>query len=569
MKSLLRFVPLLACGLSLASCVGVPSEEPPSAYGAFLAARYAGVNRDADGAATYYAEALHRAPGNATLADRAYITALLAGNMDEAVIYADQAIEAGDPSRLAGLYRAADHIAGRRYGRALTLLQSAPDYGPFNAFSADLMAHWAMLGGGHQDEALAAAREMAAPGYLGPFVSLHRAMLFEAAGEYESADAGYQATLYASPFQRMVTNLYGSFLERRGRRAEAIALYQRYLEVTPGDASILESLERARSPGRPPREPSVSQFAALSLFGPSASLAAQADMDLTVLYLRMIQRMHPEYAPNRMLLGETLQRIRLPEVALAEYRAVEPGPLWLSAQIDLIWLTARLDDLDGATALAQSLIETSGDDEARLILADLYRVQSRCPDAAELYAEVIRNREARQAPVDWRYHYFRASCLYALGELDAAEADFLRALELGPDEAQVLNDLGYLWLDRGERLEEAFQMVERAAVLEPEQGHIIDSLGWAYYRLGDYDHAVRELERAVSLSPGNATANFHLGDAYWQVGRRLEARFQWERTLTLDPDEEEAAALDERLAHGLPVGEETEIAGRQAEPVTP
>jgi len=555
-NAFLRLLPVLAGSLILNSCATIlPPEDEPSAYGAFLAARYAGVNRDAEGAASYYAEALNRAPGDATLADRAYITALLSGRMDEASRYAEQSVAAGDPSRLASLYVAADEIASRNYSQARRIISAAPDYGPFNDFVAQLMHHWALVGVGDEAEALDSARAMAAPGYLGPFISLHRAMLLEAAGRYDQARELYAATVFVTPFRRMAVEVYGGFLERQRRSDEAVQLYQTYLNGAPYETSIIEALERAQSGGRAPSRPTISEFAGLSLFGPAASLAAQADMDLTVLYLRMIQRLDPDYAPNRILLGETLQRINLPEVALAEYASVRSGPFRLSAQIDLIWLTARLDQLDRAAAMSQRLLEETGDNEARLILADIYRVTDRCGEAIGLYQEVIANREAAGELPDWRYHYFAASCHYLLDELDAAEAQYLVALDIDPNQAQVLNDLGYLWLDNGRHLDRAFDMVQQAAYLEPSLGHIIDSLGWAHYRLGNYEAAVLELERATALDPGNATANYHLGDAYWRVGRELEARFQWRRTLDLEADPAEIEGARERLENGLPEAE--------------
>lgn len=556
MKNAFRLLPVLAGSLILNSCATLfPPEDEPSAYGAFLAARYAGVNRDAEGAAAYYAEALNRAPGDATLADRAYITALLSGHMDDASHYAALSVAAGDPSRLASLYVAADDIASRNYSEARGVISSAPNYGPFNDFVAQLMHHWALMGAGDEAEALDGAQGMAAPGYLGPFVSLHRAMLLEAAGRYAQADEIYAATVFITPFRRMAVEVYGGFLERQRRSDDAADLYRTYLRGAPHETSIIEALERVQSGGRAPSRSTISEFAALSLFGPAASLAAQADMDLTVLYLRMIQRLNPDYAPNRILLGETLQRINLPEVALAEYASVRSGPFRLPAQIDLIWLTARLDRLDQAAAMSQQLLEDTGDNEARLILADIYRVTARCGDAIGLYEEVIANRDTSGELPDWRYHYFAASCHYLLDELDAAEAQYLIALEIDPNQAQVLNDLGYLWLDNGRNLDQAFDMVQQAANLEPSLGHIIDSLGWAHYRLGNYESAVLELERATALDPGNATANYHLGDAYWRVGRELEARFQWRRTLDLEADPAEIEGARDRLENGLPEAE--------------
>ena len=88
--------------------------------------------------------------------------------------------------------------------------------------------------------------------------------------------------------------------------------------------------------------------------------------------------------------------------------------------------------------------------------------------------------------------------------------------------------------------------------LKPDDGYIVDSLGWAYYRLGNFKEAVKHLERAVELRPEDATLNDHLGDAYWRVGREREARFQWEQALTLQPEPEEAEKIRRKLEKGLP-----------------
>lgn len=558
MIKFLRVLPVFLAVFAAASCVSVPDEDR-SAYGAFLAARHAGVNRDARGAADYYAEALRLMPGDVVLTDRAYVTAILAGEMDRAVDLARASVASGDPSRLAGLYLAVDQIHRRRYAEALDTLHNAADYGPFNTFLAQLWTQWALLGSGAADEALAGAENLSAPGFLSPFIPIHRAMLYDAAGRGEDADGAYQAAVFASPFPRMATELYGNFLERQHRSDDAIALYEAYLGGDPLDASIGQALERVRAGRAPLRRPSIAEFASRAAFGPAASLAAQANMDMAAIYLRMLQRLDPADAATRIMLGETLQRIQLPELALVEYAAVPDGPFKTSAEIDRIWLTARLGRMDMATVAAQELADRTGATESRLILADLLRVQDRCGEAAELYRGVIDQRHAAGEADDWRHYYFRAACLYEVQDWTAAEAAYLEALDVAPNEPQILNDLGYLWIDHGINIERAFEMVSRAAELEPEQGNIIDSLGWAHYRLGHYEAAVAELERAAALDPGNATINYHLGDAYWQVGRRLEAGFQWRRTLDLDPDETERAALAVRLQSGVPAAESVPI----------
>ncbi|MHA6289007.1 tetratricopeptide repeat protein [Maricaulis sp. CAU 1757] len=565
MTRLFRALPVLMAATALSSCSTLTPEPDPSPYGAFLAARYAGVNRDAGRAAEFYAEALARAPGDVTLTDRAFITAVLAGDLTRAADLAADTVAVGDPSRLATLYLAADQLAERRYGDAETLLDEAPHFGAFNRFLADFLYQWALVGQGRVDEALSAAEAMSAPGFLASHLGLHKALMLDHAGRFDAADAAYRSATYASPFQRFSTLLYGEFLERRGRRVDAGELYRAHLLDHPDDAPVRAAADRVESGRRAPPRPSLPALAARALFGPAASLVASAEMDLSVIYLRMAQRLDPDLAVTRMLLGETLQRIRLPEAALVEYAAVEDGPYHLAAEIDRIWLLGRLSRLEEGTLAARRLVAAEDDPEARLVLADFLRVQGQCEEARQLYRQVIATRQAAGVPVDWRVYYFLAACLIDADDWPGAEAAYLAALEEAPDQAVLLNDLGYLWIERGENLDRAFGMIARAAELDPEDGNFIDSLGWAHYQLGDYDTAVLELERATELDPGNVAANLHLGDAYWQVGRRLEAGFQWRRAMDMSPRPDQLEALEYRLAHGRPPAEAATAAGAEVE----
>ncbi|MGH6954092.1 MAG: tetratricopeptide repeat protein, partial [Alphaproteobacteria bacterium] len=151
----------------------------------------------------------------------------------------------------------------------------------------------------------------------------------------------------------------------------------------------------------------------------------------------------------------------------------------------------------------------------------------------------------------WTLLYARGIALERSKQWPRAEADLLRALEFRPEQALVLNYLGYSWADRGENLERAREMIERAVALRPNDGYIVDSLGWVHYRMGQYDKAVIHLERALELKSGDAVITDHLGDAYWQAGRKTEARFQWRRALTLDADQDLRRSIQLKLEHGL------------------
>jgi Flp pilus assembly protein TadD len=559
MPMTLRFLTVLtgaACVLSACATTGDyaesdnPAEETQSAYGAFLAARFAGTTQDLDIASDYFAAALGHEPGSVFLADRTFLAATIAGDMQRSADAARLAVSGADESGLARLHlAAADLRAG--HGREAAAWLEDGNYGPFNQLLADMLRGWALASTGNFDEAIASADTMNAPGFSAPFVTMHKALLFDRAGRNDEAEAAYQEAMAGASYRRVTVELYGAFLERQGRQAEAEALYVASLAEAPGDPGIEADLDRVRSGGRAPRALSLSQMASRAILGPSAAVAAQADMEISILYLRLAQRLDPDYAPTLILMGGSLDRMGFSEAALEAFDAVPRGPFWMSARIERLWLQARSGDPDGARAGVRRLADETGDLEALTLLADLSRANGELEQAAALYEEIAAQYEAAGQAPDWRYYFFRAAVLDQLGRWDEAEALFLRALEISPNEPDVLNHLGYVWVTQGRNIEEAFAMIRTAAAQEPDAGYIVDSLGWAHYVRGEYAEAVRHLERAVELDPASPTINFHLGDAYWQVGRGVEARYQWQRALELDPDPDEIEALNERLATGV------------------
>jgi Flp pilus assembly protein TadD len=300
----------------------------------------------------------------------------------------------------------------------------------------------------------------------------------------------------------------------------------------------------------------------MAVFGPAATLASNAPSELAVIYLRLALYLDPENGMARQLLGDMLAQDRLDLDALVVYSEAEPvSPFYISSKIAEAWTLLRLERADSALATLQALVDETQSPRARRALADALRSVDRFDDALAIYQALVAEAQAAGAPVDWDLYYARGIAYERTGRWPLAEADFQSALAIVPNEAQVLNYLGYTWVDRGERLEEAFDMIRRAVALEPDEGYIVDSLGWAHFKRGEYEIAVQHLERAVELDPQDPTINEHLGDAYWRVGRLLEASYQWRRSLTLDPDEKLRLALEDKLANGLPsLGSESVLA---------
>jgi tetratricopeptide (TPR) repeat protein len=289
-----------------------------------------------------------------------------------------------------------------------------------------------------------------------------------------------------------------------------------------------------------------------ALFDLASVLNQRDTQDLALLYARLALELSPKYVLAQLLIAEIAEsEHRLPE-ALAVYRSIDrSSPFGWSAQLRAAEVLDELDRTDESVGELKRMAAERPDSAQPLIeLGDILRGRNRFPDAVAAYDGAI----ARLEPAEGRYwslFYSRGIALERSGQWPRAEGDFLRALELQSDQPLVLNYLGYSWLEKREHLDRALKMIERAVELRPNDGYIVDSLGWAHFQLGDYPQSIQYLERAIELLPEDPTINDHLGDAYWRSGRLAEARYQWQRALQFQPEADEVKTIDAKLDKGL------------------
>jgi Flp pilus assembly protein TadD len=210
-----------------------------------------------------------------------------------------------------------------------------------------------------------------------------------------------------------------------------------------------------------------------------------------------------------------------------------------------------LEQTDEAISLLEETAEAWPERfEPHYRIGNVLRAQERFSEAAAAY-DLAMARLDEPGARHWTLFYFRGISRERSQDWDRAEEDFLRALELEPEQPYVMNYLAYSWVEQKRNLTEAETMLKRAVELRPDDGYIVDSLGWVYYRLERYPEAVVELEKAVALRPSDPVINDHLGDAYWRTGRTREAQVQWRRALSLEPEQEDEKKILEKLEGGL------------------
>ena len=262
--------------------------------------------------------------------------------------------------------------------------------------------------------------------------------------------------------------------------------------------------------------------------------------------------LRPDFPLAQVALAEAYSEAEKYEDEIAAFDEIPPSsPLWLNVQIQKAFAMASLDRIDDAKVVLEKLIAENPDDIRPLdALGSILRSKERHEEARRYYTRAI---ELVDKPTqrNWALFYARGVTNERLKDWPAAEADFKKALELNPDESLILNYLGYSWVDQGMNLEQAMDYIRKAVSLKPDDVYYVDSLGWAYYRLGNMPQAVEHLERAVELRPDDPIINDHLGDAYWRVGRELEAKYQWYQSMSLEPEDDLKEKLIKKIASGL------------------
>jgi len=234
-------------------------------------------------------------------------------------------------------------------------------------------------------------------------------------------------------------------------------------------------------------------------------------------------------------------------------RVPASSPLKRNAQIQLATDLDSADRSDEAIKILKSVIaEDSKDLEAIMALGNIERGRKKFADCVGTYSQGVDALPQGADKTNSVWYYYRGICEERSKQWSKAEADMRKALDLQPDQPHVLNYLGYSWIDQGVNLDEGMKMIKRAVEQRPDDGYIVDSLGWAYFRLGNYEEAVKNLERAIDLKPEDPTINDHLGDAYWRVGRTLEAKFQWAHARDLKPEPDDLPKIEAKIENGLP-----------------
>ncbi|MBL4916036.1 tetratricopeptide repeat protein [Tabrizicola sp. DMG-N-6] len=535
--------------LSFAALTG---PAPAQDFGAYLAARTAGMQDDFREAAHWFGQALAADPENLYLMEGAVVAQIGIGRIETAIELARRLDDAGGKSQAAWMALIGDQAQRGEFEPMLADLAAGRSVGRLMDV---LLTGWAELGAGRVTEALAAFDELVATPGLEVFGLYHKALALASIGNYEAAERIFSGS-DSGPVRvvRRGALAHIQILSQLERNDEA-ATVLRDSFAAESDPSSAELLARIESGETIPYDVArnATEGMAEVFFTLGVALNGEASDAYTLLYSRIAAWLRPDHGDAVLMTAGMLENQSQFDLATEVYAGIgTEDAAHIPAEIGRARALGGAGDTDGAIGVLRDLAARYPDVfTIHLSLGDTLRRAERWPEATEAYTAALDLVEEPVPEPYWAVFYSRAITLERQDLWPRAEADFRRALALNPGQPQVLNYLGYSFLDRRENIDEAMRMIEEAVAASPDSGYIVDSLAWGLFVLGRYEEAVEPMERASLLEPVDPVVTDHLGDVYWAVGRQMEARFQWRRALSFDPEEKDATRIRRKLEIGL------------------
>jgi tetratricopeptide (TPR) repeat protein len=532
------------------------SEQTQTLVGSYLAGRFASSQHEADQAASFYGTALSRDPDNEVLLERAFLMELSNGDWKRTLELAEMLIAKQPTNRMARLALGLSDFKAGNLTKADDHFKAASN-SPIGELTSALVRAWLKLAEGKSQAALAMLEVPKQAEWAQYYLRYHKALIADIAGDRKEARRAYERVFKQDSRTLRTTLAYARHAAHSGEVKLAQSILKENLDKSQGEGhalvrALVQELDRDDTKTSL-LVSTPTQGMAEVFYGLGEALTGEGGVSIGVPYLQMALYLEQRQPFALAALANAHETTKRYEEAIAVYDLIPKAtPLATAIEIRKAFNLNSLDKVDEARALLEQVARRDPDDLKPLdALAGILRSRKSYDEAIVYYSKAIDLIDKPQKR-HWSYFYSRGTCYERIKKWPQAEADLKKALQLMPDQPLVLNYLGYSWIDQGRNLKEGMQLIEKAVALKPDDGYIVDSLGWAHYRLGRYKEAVRYLERAVELRPEDPVLNDHLGDALWRVGREREARFQWDQALSLKPEPEDVEKIQAKLANGLP-----------------
>ena len=527
------------------------AEQGSASSGAYLAGRQAISDHNFVTASEFQTKSVSVDPSNSKLLEGLMISFIAQGSVDKAISIAEVYKDNGNQSQISQMILSASLI---KDGRTEAFLSFIKDASKITPILKDLLSAWVLMGLNDDVNANRIFDKTAKVQGMGQFVNFHRAMSQLAAGKFEQALKTFNLihSDKENPTRRSVIS-HTKILLSQSKFKEAQSLLEKWFGPT-FDPEIEELFLNATNEKVYPKTSFSSiNIAVADVFHSIANLIRkEADPTFTLIYSRLAEYLDANHIDSILMTADLLVELEQYNLAIKEHEKLSNSqPQYFASELGRAEALRSSGKEEAAVEVLAALTrQFPNSPNGFSILGNHYRRLEAYDRAEVAYKEAIKLYQAK-GEAGWFLYYVRGITRERLNLWGLAEKDFRKALSLNPTQPQVLNYLGYSLIEKNTKLDEALDMIERAVKESPDSGYIVDSLGWGYYKLGEYEKAVPNLEKAAELMPIDPIVNDHLGDVYWMVGRKTEAEFQWRRALSFDPEEEEIQRIKKKLKVGL------------------
>ena len=374
---------------------------------------------------------------------------------------------------------------------------------------------------------------------------LHKALIYDYTNEIELAEVYYDQVLYQSS-DLYIINLYLNFLTRNNLQDKKQRVIDEFLPEY--DSNLTSNLTHQNN-----RRLIENQLQGIGVvFFNSPSMIRGLKPELIHLMLQLAAITSPNLQEINFMLASLLTSLEDYDKSIKVYKEI-PKDHYLGeyATIQISDLYSLEDKNEDAIEHLENFLKIRNTFEGLLSLGNYYRYDSKWDEASRVYLKAIEFGLDTNDKNLWEA-YFKAGIVYERSDnWKDAESHFLKALELYSDQPDVLNYLGYSYIDKDINMETAKGMIEKALNQKPSDPYIIDSMAWYYFKTEAYEEAKSLLEYAIDLMPYDPIINEHYGDTLWKSGQNVEARFHWSKALELDPEEETIADIKIKILKGI------------------
>lgn len=550
-KALLALI-LLSGSVSFSSAQEIEPDLTEQPFGEYLTGRHALFNHQYDVAADNYLEAIKQDPENIELMQFSLSVFIAAGRFEDAFFVNEKLKEMDAQNEVSNILDFFNKTKNKSYNEALIDIDELSSTGIMNLIKPFFRA-WIDAAEGSASEIDAVVNSFEEENNFNFFNFFQAGLIYEYLEDLEKAEKLYAQALN----ERGLLNLraveaYGKILKKNGKTDKAISILEEYIDQAPANEQLKATLIEVQNDEQfEPFVSSLDEGFAEIFYTVSTILMQDNVKSIATNFLQYAAFFKPEFPLVHFLQAQIFESDQYYRGAQNEFDKIKSdSSLYFQSKLQRAWLYNDMDRSEETIAALLKLEKEYPDNREVLnSIAEFYRMNERFAEAIPAYSKVIDNIEEENVR-DWIVYYTRGIVFDQEKRWAEAEMDFKKALEIRPEQPMVLNYLAYSWVDRGLNYVEAKKMLIRAVELRPNDGYIVDSLGWALYKMGDYEEAVPVLERAAQLETQDWAINDHLGDAYWTVGRKNEARFQWRHALSLSPDEDKIDLIKSKIKDG-------------------